>query len=41
MNVAGMADDLKFLRQQGLIDNPDISIDNAVDASYAEEAAAQ
>lgn len=41
MNIEGMSDDLEFFRQQGLIDNGEISMNDAVDISFVEKASAQ
>jgi NitT/TauT family transport system substrate-binding protein len=38
VNVASLREDLAFLRDQGLVTDPNVSVDEAVDSSFAEAA---
>ena len=38
VNVASLKEDFAFLRDQGLLDDPNVSVDAAVDQSFAENA---
>jgi NitT/TauT family transport system substrate-binding protein len=38
LNVASLKEDFAFLRDQGLLTDPNVSVDEAVDTSFAENA---
>ncbi|MFB9073427.1 hypothetical protein ACFFX0_20390 [Citricoccus parietis] len=40
MNTEGLADDLQTFREDGLVEEPDLVIDDIIDTSFVEQAGA-